>query len=279
MKRFAIGIFGLAVLLLSLGYSPAQGTEEGTWSVTQRGSILEIGYGSGTHYPQYAALHLNDSYFRLNYGGPTSGSGWGTSVILLPSFWSQGVYYQGAPITTTWKTVGPDLVLSIGGTVSNLRAHLEVRLFPPGESSISAQVTGYVEGNVPIDDRPGEAFKPVMLSSMHVSETLWDAQLAYIDCQSFPIPPWGWIVQPLVVDSIFGLKGGTSSWKQNAPTIQVILAQPLEITGWVTPSSNPNWDNMGFWAASDQIIRSWSYTITAAPFPSGCRLYLPLLIK
>ncbi len=57
-----------------------------TWSVSQNGTLLEIAYGSGTSFPQYAALDLNSSYFRMIY---SSSAGWGTSVILLPVYWSQ----------------------------------------------------------------------------------------------------------------------------------------------------------------------------------------------
>jgi hypothetical protein len=38
----------------------------------------------------------------------------------------------------------------------------------------------------------------------------------------------------------FGLLGGTSSWKTNAPTIQVTLDRSLQVTGWVTQDINPN---------------------------------------
>ena len=64
---------------------------------------------------------------------------------------------------------------------------------------------------------------------------------------------------------VFGLRGGTSDWEINASTIEVALAQPMQVTGWVTRSSNPNDDNVGFWAASDQIIRKWQYMVIAKP--------------
>jgi hypothetical protein len=49
-----------------------------SWSLRVRGTVLEVFYGTGGSAPQYAALHLDSSYFRLNYG---PGSSWGTSVI------------------------------------------------------------------------------------------------------------------------------------------------------------------------------------------------------
>ncbi len=51
----------------------------------------------------------------------------------------------------------------------------------------------------------------------------------------------------------------------NAPSIEVTLDEPMQITGWVTPSNDPNDDNVGFWAASNQIIQSWQYTVIAKP--------------
>jgi len=244
--------------------------------VTQSGNILQIAYGTGTDFPQYGALDLDSSYFRLNYG-PTSG--WGTSVILLPAFWSDGHYYQGAPITAAWQVEGPDLVLSIMGTIASLQVSSQVRLSPPADNTITAQATIEVDGSVPLDPRPGEAFKPVMLSSMHISPTMWDTQAAYADCRTFSIPESGWIVQPPVIAHIFGLQGGTSDWKTNAPTIEVTLDRPLQITGWVTPSNDPNDDNVGFWAASDEALPSWSFKVMAVPAPQVRCLSLPVVLK
>ena len=249
-----------------------------SWDISQSGSILQIAYGSGTDFPQYAALHLDSSYFRLSYG-PTSG--WGTSVILLPAFWSRGRYCQGAPVDVRWHEEGSDLVLVITGSICNLDVSQELRLSPPRGNTIEARVTTIVQGSVSLDRRPGEAFKPVMLSSMRISPTVWDTPSAYLDCQYFPIPQEGWIIppQPAVIGRIFGLRGGTSDWKSNAPTIEITLDQPLQIAGWVTPSGDPNDDNVGYWAASDQLIDRWIYTIRAEPFPSACRTYLTLVTR
>ena len=234
--------------------------DSSTWSVSQNGNILEIAYGSGTDFPQYAALHLDSSYFRMNYGPD---SGWGTSVILLPSFWEQGAYHQGAPVTCDWSVSGNDLLISISGTISQLQVQGTVRLSPPDVNSLHAQVTMTTTGSVQLDNRPGEAFKPVMLSSMHISDDSWDAASAYVESQDLAIPGSGWIIQPPVSGTTFGLKGGTSQWKVNAPTIEITLEQSMPITGWVTSSADPSDDNVGFWAASDTVLTSWQYTIIA----------------
>ena len=233
-----------------------------SWKVIERGSIVEVAYGSETDFPQYAALHLESGYFRMNYG---PGSGWGTSIILLPSFWEKGIYYQGAPISCTWITEGSELLLSFTGNISSLNISGNICMAPPTQNLLSATISINVDGNLELDNRPGEAFKLMMLSSMHISTNMWDTQLAYVASQSFEIPEEGWIIQPPAQGRIFGLKGGTSDWKLNAPSIEVTLDQPMQITGWVTPSNDPNDDNVGFWAASNQIIRSWQYTVIAKP--------------
>ena len=197
----------------------------------------------------------------MNYG---PGSGWGTSVVLLPSFWEGDLLYQGAPINATWETIGEDLVLSINGTISSLSVQIQLRLLPPEQDSISAEVAVNVRGDVVLDERPAEAFKLVMLSSMHISSDKWDTQEAYVDSQAFPLPESKWIVETPIMGNKFGLTGGTSDWKINAPTIEVVMDDDRTITGWVSSSNDPNDDNVGFWAASDQMVHSWQYAITCS---------------
>ncbi len=249
------------MLALAAGGTLATASPQG-WNLRVRGTVLEIFYQSGGSAPQYAALHLDSSYFRMNCG---PGSSWGTSVILMPAFWSGGRYYQGAPVSWSHRVEGADLVLLLAGTMAALRVNLQVRLLPPRPNELIAFVSASVSGSIPIDNRPGEAFKPVMLSSMHVSSTLWDAQFAYADCNRYSIPASGWMIYPPVSGRMLGLQGGSSAWQSNTPTIEVMLPYPLPITGWVTYSTNPNDDNVGFWAASSQLMPSWNYTLRAAP--------------
>lgn len=235
-----------------------------TWSVSQNGTILQIGYGSGTNFPQYAALDLSSSYFRMVY---STTSQWGTSIILLPALWSKGScpmdYCQGAPITAVWQTMGANLTLSIQGTIATLQVASRVMLTPPANNVFVAQVSTTVTGTVKLDNRPGEAFKPVMLSSMHISSTQWDSQAAFIGTQTYSFPSDGWIIQPPIIARNFGLQGGTSTWKTNAPTIEVTLNQGRQITGWVTQSNDPNSDNVGYWCATNKVLPSWSFNVTA----------------
>ena len=273
IKKHLALVVGLNIMLFTVITPPMRSAPQDTWSVTQIGTQVQIAYGSGAHFAQYGALHLADSYFRLNYG---PSSGWGTSLILLPAFWSGGIYYHGAPVTATWQVLGPNLVLSITGTIANLDVTINMRLSPPAQNAITALVTTTVEGTAPLDFHPGETFKPAMLSSMRISPTLWDTQIAYADCRTFSIPQNGWMIWPAVSSSIFGLQGGTSSWKVNAPTVEVTLDRSLQVTGWVTQSSDPNDDNVGFWAAADVVLPSWSYKVQAAAAPGlHCPAYLP----
>ena len=169
--------------------SPAAPTSVAdAWSVASSGSVLQISCGSGADTPQYAALHTESGYLRMNVG---TGSGWGTSVVLVPSFWSGGRLFQGAPASTTWRVEGADLLLSFSATISTLAVAGEVRLVPPARAVLSATVTVDVSGDAVMDRRPGEAFKPVMLSSMHVSDASWDARVAFADAQSFQLPDEG----------------------------------------------------------------------------------------
>lgn len=239
-------------------------TTTNTWSVSQNGAILQIAYGSGTNFPQYAALDLSSSYFRMVY---STTSQWGTSLILLPALWSKAScptdYCQGAPVTATWQTVGSNLRLSIQGTIATLQVASTVTLMPPANNVFVAHVSTEVTGTVKLDNRSGEAFKPVVLSSMHISSTQWDTQAAFIGTQTYSFPSSGWIIQPPITTRDFGLQGGTSTWKTNAPTVEIILSQGRQVTGWVTQSTDPNSDNVGLWCATNKVLPSWSFNLTA----------------
>lgn len=246
------------------GATPHPNTTTDIWSVSQNGTILQIAYGSGTNFPQYAALDLSSSYFRMVY---STTSQWGTSLLLLPALWSKAScptdYCQGAAVTATWQTVGANLILSMQGTIATLKVASTVTLIPPANNVLVAHVSTTVTGTVKLDNRPGEAFKPVMLSSMHISSTQWDTQAAFIGTQTYPFPSSGWIIQPPIIARNFGLQGGTSTWKTNAPTIEVTLNQGRQVTGWVTQSTDPNSDNVGFWCATNKVLPSWSFSVTA----------------
>lgn len=233
------------------------------WLVERSGDQVRVFYDHGHGPAQYAALHLRDSYFRLS-AGPSCG--WGTSVILMPVFWCQGICHHGAPVTATWRAEGSRLTLALAGTLGGLYASLTVSLSPPTDGRTVAYVHARVDGDLALDDRPGERFKPVMLSSMYASPALWDAHTAQVGRRSVPLPLAGWVVPPeqITPASSFSLIGGTSHWKANAPTVSIALDRSLPVTGWVTRSDDPNDDSVGLWAAADSVIPSYSYRITAS---------------
>lgn len=247
----------LVAMLLASGCGGGGGN---VWLAVVNGNTVQISYGNGTDFPQYAALHLDSSYLRLI---PTRNSGWGTSVILMPALWSGGTYYQGAPVTVAAAPAGDDLLVNFAGTIAGLQVQGQVRLSPPDANGLQAVVAVVTTGGPALDNRPGEAFKPVMLSSMHISPTQWDTQSGFVDAQNIPLPANGWILNPPVDGTVFGLTGGTSAWKANAPTVEITLDQSRAITGWVTASADPNDDNIAFWAASDTVLANWSYTVVA----------------
>lgn len=273
VKRLGWGAILLTLAMLagsSSAYAaslPGTASIAKTWRVSRQGNVLQIGYGKDKSVPQFAALHLASSYFRLLN---STNAGWGASVVLLPAVWSKTAcstdYCQGARVVASWKVRGANLGISLDGTIAKLKVHVTVTLRPPTGGALMARVSAVVSGAIILDsDRPWEAFKPVVLSSMHESATVWDSRAAFIGSRARPLPPSGWIIQPPVSGRTFGLQGGTSNWKKNSPTIEVVQSHNCLVTGWVTPSTNPNDDNVGFWCAATRVLPSWSYTLTAKP--------------
>ena len=233
--------------------------ESNTWEIRQKGNIVEIYYQSDTGKAQYAALHVDSSYFRMVYSPK---AGWGTSVILMPSFWTKSRYYQGARISYTWKIEGKDAVVNFKGSIAGLQAEGRIKLLPPRKNVFVAKVNVQVEGDVKLDkSHRYETYKPIMLSSMHISKDVWDTNKAYVGKKRYSIPGEGWLKQIPSSGKNFGLRGGSSNWKKNAPSIGIVLDKSMRVSGWITKSNNPNDDNVGFWVASRKIVRSLKYAI------------------
>jgi hypothetical protein len=115
-------------------------------------------------------------------------------------------------------------------------------LMPPQANTFSGQVNVRVSGIADLDHRQGEAFKPLALSSMHVLEDQWDAQSIAVGDQVFDLPTHGWLLPQPILSRRFALNGGSSSFKEQAPTLEIEMDEPLEITGWKTASLNPDDD-------------------------------------
>jgi hypothetical protein len=231
-----------------------------SWSLAWRGDVLEAGFGHGDHFPQYLAIHADSGFLRLNGG---SDSNWGTSIVVLPSLWEDGQYHQGAPISVASKISQSTLILSFSASLAHLHVLGKVRLRQPEADGIACDVWVKLEGDVRLDRRQREAFKPVFASSMHVSDELWDVESIRIDSRPFAIPERGWVIKPVTKGRRIILNGGSSRWKRRAPSVEIELDDCMEIAGWKTPSTNPDDDNIGVWAAADHVMRGWHYVIRA----------------
>lgn len=290
LKRFSIP---LSVILLA-GASLAQGADlfsDANWQVKTSATnpaLIEIFRAYGTNWAQVAALHTDSAYFRLNYG---PGSAWGTSVDIMPSFWSGGAYYQGTPVTVSgYKDKSSNLTFTVRGgrTIApgkTMQTAVNVTLSQPSLAHVSARVSATNVGTgITLDDRPAEAFKPCFISSMWDSPTVFDSTSIGSSTWNnvagwvyFPYPTGtGWILDPSKTWTANNLvvKGGTASgWKTNAPSMAFAnmaiksgtTLLPNQVQGWITQDSNPNDDNVGFWYASSVIPTNWSYTLTAQP--------------
>ncbi len=232
------------------------------WTVTPNPKVAtELDYfytNASAVTSQYAALDETSGYFRLIYG-PTAG--WGTSIDLMPSFWSGGALYQGYPVSVKTTNSGTTVTSKITGTEKGLTTTVSLTLDAPATADIVGFVSATTTGTVTLDtNRPHEAFKPVFLSSMHDSSTVWDSQYPIVVP---PYPASGWIFGPTngMFSTKWGLQGGTSTWKKNAPTIELIWPAAVEVAGWLNADTNPNDDNVGLWAATATIPTSWSYEI------------------
>jgi hypothetical protein len=240
---------------------------QSTWAWEQRGDVLEIAYGNAVAgWPQMAALHVNTSALRMVYGPD---SGWGPTVYLAPSLWTNEAptgeqYHLGASVTHTVSVQNGNLVLDLTGVIGGLGFATTVRFSAPGNDSFEAHVSTATSGSVTLADRPSEAFKPVHVASMHISDTQWDTSVAHAGATDYAMPAEGWIVRPPgAAGSAFTLVGGSSVWKPNAPTIAITLDRTMTLQGWIAVSVDPNDDNVGFWAATDAVLASWAYDIAA----------------
>jgi hypothetical protein len=178
------------------------------------------------------------------------------------------LYYQGYPVNTQINVNCDQLHILLTGTAAGLTFSGTLNIDPPANNKRTAHVSMTTSGTVTLaTDRPWEAFKPVMISTMYESSTVWDADYAIIGGDTYPLPTSGWVVSPPISSAHFGVVGGTSTgWKTNAPTVVIDLAgisSPL-VTGWMTQSADPNQDNGSLWAATTEVQSSWNYDITVS---------------
>ena len=256
----------------SRGEGPAaQGRGGGRWSVRRRSRVLEVSFGPPGHLPEVAALHLSSGYLRLTY---TPGGAWGTSVVLLPSFWAEGRYHQGAPLEVAWREHGDRLALSLsarpgrprGRRAGGLDVRGELRIAPPRRDGRSPPPpssprarSAWTTGRTPSSRCCSPRCTPPATAGTPAAPC-WTAPRRRSPTPAPSARP-GRPVRRL------GLEGGTSAWKREAPTIEVAFDRALAAGGWVTPSTNPDDDNVALWAASDGGLDAWHYVISATAAP------------
>ncbi len=233
-------------------------------------TLTDITYGSGADFPVFASLDTKSSYFRMVH---SKTAGFATSFVLLPIVWSNtsacplGGLCQGAKVSVAYERVGPNLRLTMVGTIAkNLRSTVKVTLSPPVRGHIRADVVVRNEGDIALNTARGaETFKAVFLSSMKVGPARWDAKTAFAGPRSNIQFVEGNLLTPAPGYSaaVWGVNGGSNAWKTNASTVEVRSGTiPCSVNGYVTPSANPNDDNIGMWCGSSKLLRSYSYSVT-----------------
>jgi hypothetical protein len=255
--------------------------------------ILEVYYGEEDNdKSQYAALDLSSGYFRMVYGDNCA---WSSSVVVSPSFWETDgigglVLNQGnlnELITWTMEDSQEDLVLNIQGSISTLFFEGTIRIEPPSlednislqsidefvSNSISAVINMNTSGAVNLAEREAEAFKPVMISSMHIDEDNFDSCGVFVGESNYSYPEEfnvNVFSDVKKSGSAFGVYGGLSDWQvaesfgKTSPSVSIALNQSLDIRGWKSSSTDDNpcdSDNVGLWAASDEVLSNWEYTM------------------
>ena len=261
-------VMALLVGLSVIGLGCPVCEPEDSWSWEKNGDMLEIAYGNEvTGWPQMAVIHLDTGALRMVYGPD---SGWEPTVYIPPSLWTEEnggeTHYLGAPVSATVETVDGDLLVELDGAIGGLDFASHFLFSPPANDRFEASANVWTSGEVTLADRPSEAFKPVHVASMFISETEWDSQAIRIDEHNYTIPLSGWVVpEPGASGDAFTLVGGSSEWKPNAPSITVLLDRPMDLQGWVTESTDPNDDNVGFWCATGTVLDAWEYEVIATP--------------
>lgn len=257
-----IGTVAIVIVLLISCAPPPPPTS--LWSVKD-GAVIEIGYYIDGGYPQIFALHKNDGAMRLTYLPDGS---WGTAVYPL-GYWHDDYYVKGITIDNfDYHEQSSNLVLELTASTQDIDTiDYIITLYPPQDNSTRANVEMTISNTIELDNRPvqGETFQLAVLASMNIGNNLWDAKQAYAGVTVVDTPDSEFIFDNVIRTRKFGLIGGTSDWKENAPTIKIISDRDVYIQGWVTPSTDTDDDNIGMWGGQDEMVLSWSYAVESTP--------------
>ncbi len=165
-----IRVDSISIMPVTEGQKFPPDGEVGKWGVTQQDDDLQIAFGRASDYPQYASLDLKSGYLRMIYGPE---AGWGTSVLLLPSFWSGGTLHQSGQVSANWETIHSTLVVTLHGSVSGLLTHVQVTFYPPLDDTLLAYVSAKMAALYPAPSSSSADIridtsspKPILLAMM-----------------------------------------------------------------------------------------------------------------
>ncbi|RLC67971.1 MAG: hypothetical protein DRI48_00870 [Chloroflexi bacterium] len=244
----------------------------------------------GVSRPTVAVLY-SSAFVRLKQNAdPAPAIPFGTSVVLGPAYWAGGVYHHSptldnVSITTDWLPSGP-LRLAISGTNADFEVGYEVTLPSPSDELTRWHVAQYYTATAPISLDSGrldshEGFRLAQFSSMFINQSgscgggdggCHDSDGArYIAADgtrrqvAFADVDGGWMFSSTATLGdvwLDALHSDDQSWQGNTPNLRLALdavpeAGTVTPQGWISPTADPDQDNVGLWLHDDSVT-AWS---------------------
>jgi len=253
---------------------------------------LEIAHltDDGVDWPTVAVLYAS-GYVRLKPNAdPMPPIPFGTSVVLGPAYWSGGIYHHNPTLESVYVATGllPNgpLRLKITGTNGDLTVAYEVTMPPPSDNLTRWHVSQVYTATTAITLDAGrlanhEGVKLAQFSSMFVNQAAscdregggcHDADGArYIATDgvrrqvAFADVGGGWVFSSTnALGDVWldALHGDDQGWQGNTPNVRLALdalpaAETITPQGWISPTTDPNQDNVGLWLHDDGVT-GWS---------------------
>lgn len=247
----------------------------------------------GVDMPQVVVLNAS-GFVRLKQNAQPAGQPipFGSSFVLGPAYWPSEAMYHHSPavasleIDTAWLPGGP-LRLRATGTNHDFGVVWEMTLPAPRDRQTRLQVTQTLTATAPVVIDPvrraeSQGLKLVQVSSMFIASgcdggltgchdsdalRLIDATLERRQI-AFGAAPSGTLL--LGSGALLGstwldvLHTDDTGWQGNTPNVRIALdaldpARPVAAQGYITPTTNPNHDNVGAWLA-DASAEAASWT-------------------
>ena len=235
----------------------------------------------GASMPQVAVLNAS-GYVRLKQNADPPGQPipFGSSFVLGPGYWPNPSTYYHSPqiaalaIDTSWLPGGP-LRLAAAGSNHDFGVSWEMTLPEPRDRQTRMHVSQTLTAHAPVAIDPtrqaeSQGLKLVQVSSMFIGSGCDDGLTGCHDSDAVRVIGADLDRRQLAFGSISagnlllgpGLPlGGTwidvlhtddAGWQGNTPNVRIALdaldpARPLAAQGFITPTTNPNDDNVGAW--------------------------------